>query len=150
MSMEQRKALDAMLREEPQPSGRLPVERMREGFARFMRSFPVPAGVRGTPTKLADRPAVVVEPDGDARAGTILYLHGGSCSLGSPETAMVLTAHLVRRTGVRAISLDYRLAPESTRSRPRSRLPRGLSQPARQRHRRGVDRVRRRLGRGAG
>jgi len=112
MSMEQRKALDAMLREEPQPSGRLPVERMREGFARFMRSFPVPAGVRGTPTKLADRPAVVVEPDGDARAGTILYLHGGSCSLGSPETAMVLTAHLVRRTGVRAISLDYRLAPE--------------------------------------
>ena len=25
---------------------------------------------------------------------------------------MVLTAHLVRRTGVAAISLDYRLAPE--------------------------------------
>jgi acetyl esterase/lipase len=112
MSMEQRKALDAMLREAPQPSGRLPVERMREGFARFMRSFPVPAGVRGTPTKLADRPAVLVEPDGDARTGTILYFHGGSFSLGSPETAMVLTAHLVRRTGVRAISLDYRLAPE--------------------------------------
>lgn len=101
-----------MLREAPQPSGRLPVERMREGFARFMRSFPVPAGVRGTPTKLADRPAVLVEPDGDARTGTILYFHGGSFSLGSPETAMVLTAHLVRRTGVRAISLDYRLAPE--------------------------------------
>ena len=112
MSMEQRKELDAMLREAPQPSGRLPVERMREGFARFMRSFPVPAGVRGTPTKLADRPAVLVEPDGDARTGTILYFHGGSFSLGSPETAMVLTAHLVRRTGVRAISLDYRLAPE--------------------------------------
>ena len=112
MSMEQRKALDAMLREAPQPSGRLPVERMREGFARFMRSFPFPAGVRGTPTKLADRPAVLVEPDGDARTGTILYFHGGSFSLGSPETAMVLTAHLVRRTGVRAISLDYRLAPE--------------------------------------
>jgi epsilon-lactone hydrolase len=101
-----------MLREAPQPSGRLPVERMREGFARFMGSFPVPAGVRGTPTKLADRPAVLVEPDGDARTGTILYFHGGSFSLGSPETAMVLTAHLVRRTGVRAISLDYRLAPE--------------------------------------
>jgi monoterpene epsilon-lactone hydrolase len=31
---------------------------------------------------------------------------------GSPETALQLTANLVARTGFRAFSLDYRLAPE--------------------------------------
>jgi len=101
-----------MLRKAPQPSGPVSVERMREGFAAFMAAFPIPADVRRAATELAHRPALLVEPEGDARPGTILYFHGGSFSLGSPETAIVLTANLVRRTGVRAISLDYRLAPE--------------------------------------
>lgn len=85
---------------------------MRESFSAFMAAFPVPADVALKPIALADRPGLLVEPEGDAQPGTILYFHGGSFSLGSPETAMVLTANLVRRTGVRAISLDYRLAPE--------------------------------------
>ena len=102
-----------MLRSAPQPTGPMPVQRMREGFAAFMGSFPIPTGVRRTPTELAGRPAVLVEPDGQAQPGTILYFHGGSFSLGSPETAMAITAQLVRRTAVRALSLDYRLAPEN-------------------------------------
>jgi acetyl esterase/lipase len=101
-----------MLRGAPQPSEPEPVERMRAGFAAFMGSFPVPAGVRRTPAVVAGRPAVLVEPEAESQPGTILYFHGGSFSLGSPETAMVLTANLVTRTGVRAMSLDYRLAPE--------------------------------------
>jgi monoterpene epsilon-lactone hydrolase len=112
MSKDQRIALDATLRTAPQPSEMVPVEQMRESFAAFMASFPVPAGVQRTPIELAGRPALLVEPNGAARPGTILYFHGGSFSLGSPETAMSLTANLVTRTGVRAISLDYRLAPE--------------------------------------
>jgi monoterpene epsilon-lactone hydrolase len=112
MSREQRRALDAQLRSAPQPSGPAPVEQMRIGFEHFMDGFPVPTSVTQTPTHLGDRPAVLVEPAGDVRPGTILYFHGGSFSLGSPETAMALTAHLVARTGVRAISVDYRLAPE--------------------------------------
>lgn len=32
--------------------------------------------------------------------------------MGSPYTAMALTANLVSRTGIRSVSLDYRLAPE--------------------------------------
>jgi monoterpene epsilon-lactone hydrolase len=112
MSREQRRALDERLRSAPRPPGPVPVEQMRSGFAHFMAMFPIPEGVTRTPTELAGRPAVLVEPTRDARPGTILYFHGGSFSLGSPETAMALTAHLVERTGVRAISLDYRLAPE--------------------------------------
>ncbi len=47
-----------------------------------------------------------------APAGTILYFHGGFWVVGSPATAQDLTAALVRRTRTRAVSLDYRLAPE--------------------------------------
>lgn len=101
-----------MLRAAPQASGPVSVEQMRQGFAQFMSQFPVPDGVTRTPIELGGRGAVRVEPSADAHPGTILYLHGGSFSLGSPETAIALTAHLVERTGVPAVSVDYRLAPE--------------------------------------
>lgn len=112
MSRIQRLALDAKLRKAPQPSEVLSLQQMREGFAAFMGSLPIPTDVRRASSRLENLPAIVVEPEGVALPGIILYFHGGSFSLGSPETAMVLTANLVRRTGVRAISLDYRLAPE--------------------------------------
>jgi epsilon-lactone hydrolase len=112
VSREQRQALDEVLRKAPQPFGPVPVEKMREGFAAFMGSFPVPAGVRSASAELAGRPALVVEREVDARPGTILYFHGGGNVFSSPETSLQLTANLVVRTGFRAFSLDDRLAPE--------------------------------------
>jgi hypothetical protein len=57
MSVEQRRALDAALREAPRPNGTLPVERMREGFATFMGSFPVAAVVsRPAPPRAEQAP----------------------------------------------------------------------------------------------
>lgn len=113
MSIQQRRALDTTLRESPQSNGPVPVEQLRAGFAHFMSQFPVPSGVTQTSIELGGCPAVLVEPLQAPRPGTILYFHGGSFSLGSPKTAMALTAHLVQRTHIRAISLDYRLAPEN-------------------------------------
>ncbi len=112
MSRTQRRVIAEMLRSTQRDSEALPIERMRERFAAMMSTFPVPAEVRRTPTALAGRRAILVEPMGEALPGTILYFHGGSFVLGSPETAMALTADLVTRTRTRAISLDYRLAPE--------------------------------------
>ena len=112
MSREQRVAVDAMLRRGPSGFAPVPVGKMRENFAAMMALFPVPE-VRTEDMTLADRPAVLVEPTGETRPGTILYFHGGSFALGSPQTAMGLTASLVARTGMRAISVDYRLAPEN-------------------------------------
>lgn len=113
MSKHQREALDTMLRSAPPQEFRPePVERMREEFDAMMARFPVPQGPRSTPTTLGGRPALLVDPEGSARPGTVLYFHGGSFALGSPRTAMALTAALVARTGVRSVSLDYRLAPE--------------------------------------
>jgi acetyl esterase/lipase len=111
MSKEQRTKLDAMLRQ-PGPEGPQSVEEIRAGFRAMMATMIVPDGIRTTATTLGPRPALLVEPVDGPRAGTILYFHGGGNVFGSPETALSLTGNLVARTGVRALSLDYRLAPE--------------------------------------
>lgn len=111
MSKEQRARVDAMLRQ-PRPEGPRSVEAIRAGFEELMAQMVVPDGIRSVRTALGDRPALHVEPDSGARAGTILYFHGGSWVFGSPETALSLTGHLVARTGFGAYSVDYRLAPE--------------------------------------
>ncbi|MFR9788834.1 alpha/beta hydrolase [Streptomyces sp. MB22_4] len=111
MSEEQRARIDALLRR-PRPEGPMTIEEIRAGFEALMSTMPVPEGLRTTRTTLGDRPALRVDPEGDPRAGTILYFHGGGWVSGSPETALSLTGHLVTRTGRAAYSLDYRLAPE--------------------------------------
>jgi epsilon-lactone hydrolase len=111
MSTLQRERLDAQLR----GTGvgyEQSVGESRENFAKLMSALPVPEGIRVHETSLGGRPALRVIPDAGASAGTLLYLHGGSHVVGSPRTALGLTAGLVTRTGIPGISLDYRLAPE--------------------------------------
>lgn len=111
MSMQQRRAVDAMLRRR-RPTGLASLESLRTGFAEMMATMRVPAAVRTEPVVLGDRPAVHVTPEQGIGAGALLYFHGGAYVLGSPTTAMCLTANLVTRTDLQAFSLDYRLAPE--------------------------------------
>ena len=42
----------------------------------------------------------------------ILYFHGGVYVIGSAATSVPLVGDLARRTGAKAVTLDYRLAPE--------------------------------------
>ncbi|AYF73840.1 alpha/beta hydrolase [Nocardia yunnanensis] len=111
MSREQRMKIDALLRQ-PVPAGPRTIEEIRAGFAALMAQMRVPSEIRTRATTLGGRPTVLVEPAAEARPGTILYFHGGGFVSGSPDTAMTLTANLVTRTGFRALSVDYRLAPE--------------------------------------
>jgi monoterpene epsilon-lactone hydrolase len=111
MSKEQRAMIDAMLRQ-PRTEGPQPVEEIRAGFRAMMAKMIIPDRIRTTATTLGPRPALLVEPVDGPRAGTILYFHGGGYVFGSPETALSLTGNLVARTGSRAFSLEYRLAPE--------------------------------------
>ncbi|MEU5594973.1 alpha/beta hydrolase [Streptomyces sp. NPDC020298] len=111
MSREQRAMIDTMLRQ-PGPEGPQSVEEIRAGFRAMMAEMVVPDGIRTTDTTLGPRPALLVEPADGPCAGTILYFHGGAYVFGSPRTALSLTGNLVARTGFRALSLDYRLAPE--------------------------------------
>jgi acetyl esterase/lipase len=113
MSREQRARLDAKLRRpKSEAEGPRSVADLRSWFADLMAPMIVPGGLRTTQVTLGPRRTVLVEPEDGPRGGTILYFHGGSFVLGSPETAMSLTGNLVARTGLRAYSVDYRLAPE--------------------------------------
>ena len=112
MSKQQRAAVDARLRSAAFDGSR-PLEELRTGFAAMMGADgPLPAGVNLTDGLLGGRPAVEFALPAPPTGAVILYFHGGSWVVGSPLTAQHLTAALVRRTGARAVSLDYRLAPE--------------------------------------
>lgn len=111
MTHQQRAAINAMLRQ-PQSQGPQTIEAMRAAFAALMSGMTVPKAIVTTRTYVGVRPALLVEATHGSVPGTILYFHGGSFLVGSPETALSLTANLVTRTGMRAYSIDYRLAPE--------------------------------------
>ena len=57
--------------------------------------------------------ALWVRPIGAASDRVILYLHGGAFVGGSSESHRKLTGHLAKASGVQALSIDYRLAPEN-------------------------------------
>jgi monoterpene epsilon-lactone hydrolase len=111
VSKEQRAKVDAMMRQ-PRPEGVPSLQQLRAGFAKQMGTMRVPTSIRTSATTLGMRPALLVEPMERVRSGTILYFHGGGFVIGSPDTALSLTGALVARSGIRALSLDYRLAPE--------------------------------------
>lgn len=52
-------------------------------------------------------------PDGAPEVGPgLVYFHGGGFTIGSVETHDAVVAQLARASGVRILSVDYRLAPE--------------------------------------
>ena len=58
-------------------------------------------------------PAMWCIPAGGAVDRVMLYTHGGGCVVGSMHTHRKLAGHLAKAAGVRALVLDYRLAPEN-------------------------------------
>ncbi|WP_199636527.1 alpha/beta hydrolase [Serratia sp. PAMC26656] len=114
MSREQRKKLNAKFGlPNPNADTARSIEQIRAGFAALMGTMQVPEGTTMTTTQLGSQRTLVIEACEQKKEGIILYFHGGSGSIGSPETAMSLTSSLVVRTGLTAYSLDYRLAPEN-------------------------------------
>ncbi|MFJ4652317.1 alpha/beta hydrolase [Nocardia sp. NPDC088792] len=71
-----------------------------------------PRGLHLQRVRLGGRPAerVTVGPVSDS--ATVLYLHGGGYTVGSPATHRGLAGYLSRETGCPVQVLDYRLAPE--------------------------------------
>lgn len=55
---------------------------------------------------------LIVEPQGAAADGTILYLHGGGYRMGSPVAWIPYARRLATASGRRVILPSYRLAPE--------------------------------------
>jgi acetyl esterase/lipase len=111
MSKEQKLALDAVLSE-----GGLDLQAdvptLRASFNELMARIPVPEDVQQNPTTIGGVGAIEVTLPGADADGVILYFHGGVYVIGTAAATVPLVGELARRTGTRAITLDYRLAPE--------------------------------------
>jgi acetyl esterase/lipase len=111
MSKEQKLALDAVLGE-----GGLDLQAdvptLRASFNELMARIPVPDDVQQSPTTIGGVGAIEVTVPGADADGVILYFHGGVYVIGTAAATVPLVGELARRTGTRAITLDYRLAPE--------------------------------------
>jgi epsilon-lactone hydrolase len=124
MSQQQRAAVDQILRNtwgdsltSPKGSGLLDlggdVEEQRRLFAEMMSAIPLPDDIFSEDAALGEVPVITITVDGVEPSGTILYFHGGAYALGSASPAARLASELARRSGTRAVLVDYPLAPEN-------------------------------------
>jgi monoterpene epsilon-lactone hydrolase len=111
MSKEQQIALDAILRQGPLDL-EADVPTLRAAFNELMAYVPVADDVDQNPTTIGGVNAIEVTIRGADAANVILYFHGGVYVIGSAATSVPLVSDLARRSGAKAVTLDYRLAPE--------------------------------------
>jgi acetyl esterase/lipase len=111
MSKEQQRQLDAILRQGRLDTGGQ-VAALRAAFNELMAQVPVAADVHQNPVEVGRVAGVEVTIQGTEAERVILYFHGGVYVIGSAATSVPLVGDLVRRTGIKAITLEYRLAPE--------------------------------------
>ncbi|MGB6455217.1 MAG: alpha/beta hydrolase [Streptosporangiaceae bacterium] len=111
MTAQQRDMLDQILRSASFDLGG-DVAAQRPVLEQMLTSYPMPADVRSTPGDLGGIPVVYVGIVGVEPRGTIFHIHGGGFALGSAGGSVGLASSLARKTGMRAVSLDCRLAPD--------------------------------------
>jgi len=90
----------------------IPIELCRQGLASMMAFSLPPLGCRIQPVNAGGVDALWVAAASVNDGATILYFHGGAYSMGSAQTHIGLTGMLSEFSGVRILSMDYRLAPE--------------------------------------
>jgi acetyl esterase/lipase len=90
-----------------------PVE-FRAIYARFQAQFPPPHDVKIEPVNAGGVPAEWVIPPGASMQRAILYLHGGGYVVGAPQGYREMVSHIARAAQARALTIDYRLAPETS------------------------------------
>ena len=111
MSTEQRKNIDAALRQSPIPADSS-VSEQRRLMGELASARPLPADVTVASVQLGAVPAAEITVDGIEPRHVVLYFHGGVYVVGDAFQSADLASQIGRRTQARVISLDYRLAPE--------------------------------------
>jgi monoterpene epsilon-lactone hydrolase len=111
MTAEQKSQLDALLREGPLDIGG-DVTVQREVLETMLGGIPIPEDVTVEPGRLGEIPVVNIGIEGLPAQTVMLYFHGGGFALGSAGTSVGLASDIARRAGARAVSVEYRLAPE--------------------------------------
>ena len=111
MSTQQRETLDAILRQSAFPPGS-DVSEQRRLLRDLLSAQPLPPGITVTAAALGGVPTADVTVDGIEPRHVVLYFHGGVYVMGDAALAADLASQVARRSRARAVSVDYRLAPE--------------------------------------
>src|SRR4029077_12728881 len=85
---------------------------LRAAFNELMARVPVAPDLRQRPVEIGGVAGIEVTVEGNDAGNVILYFHGGVYVIGTAASSVPLVGDLVRRTGARAITLEYRLGPE--------------------------------------
>lgn len=89
------------------------IEYARRGFERIVGKFNKPlSGFTYTPATIAGIKSEWVIPDGGDDKKVLLYFHGGGYATGSINTHRALVSQIVWHAGIKALIINYRLAPE--------------------------------------
>src|ERR1039457_2708810 len=117
MTAQQRDMVDQILRDAPfDLGGGAAVQRPL--LEQMLTSQPLPADVRMTSGDLGGVPVIFIDIADVEPRGTIFHIHGGGFALGSAGGSVGLASSLARKAGMRAVSADYRLAPEPPHPAP--------------------------------
>ena len=111
MSTEQRENLDAILRQSAFPVDS-DVTEQRRLLRELLSAQPLPADVTVTAAALGGVSTAEITVDGIEPRHVVLYFHAGVYVLGDAFLAADLASQVARRIRAKAISVDYRLAPE--------------------------------------
>jgi acetyl esterase/lipase len=103
--------LDAMLRQGAFPAD-ASVDEQRRLLRELLSAQPLPGDVTVTASALGGVPTAEITIDGVEPRHVVLYFHGGVYVMGDAALAADLASQVGRRTQAKAISVDYRLAPE--------------------------------------
>lgn len=102
-------AIRALLAARPRPAA---LAERRARLDALGAQYAIPADIRLEPTSAGGVPAEWSEAPGADPTRALLYLHGGGYVSGSLASHRHLVAEAARQAGMRALALDYRLAPE--------------------------------------
>ncbi|HKC28755.1 MAG TPA: alpha/beta hydrolase [Jatrophihabitans sp.] len=111
MSKEQQLQLDAILRRGGLDSS-ADVATLRAAFNELVAQVPVPPYVQQSPVEIGGVAGIEVTIHGNEAQDVVLYFHSGVYVIGSAAATVPLVGDLARRSGTKAITLEYRLAPE--------------------------------------
>ena len=95
-----------------QGAGPSNVEQMRTSNAMMESMATPPSGVTYDEVDAGGVPAMWVTPEGAPTDKAIMYLHGGGYVIGTMHSHAKMVGHIAKAAGVRALNVDYRLAPE--------------------------------------
>jgi acetyl esterase/lipase len=101
--------LSENLKNAPRPSS---IQEARAGLEAMASQKQVVAGSLIVPVMLGSVPGEWVSALGDDSEKVILYLHGGGYTMGSLKSSRAMVSELSSASGINALVVDYRLAPE--------------------------------------